>query len=68
MLIFIPYNAWEGTNSDWFTTTPKIIIDKFQKVLLDKYNVVSTVRMTMWDDIDAACGQLANKKEEEEDK
>jgi len=33
---FIPYNAWEGTNSDGFTTTPKIIIDKFQKVLLDK--------------------------------
>ena len=61
---FIPYNAWEWTNSDWFTTTPKIIIDKFQKVLLDKYNVVSTVRMTMWDDIDAACWQLANKKEE----
>ena len=61
---FIPYNEGEGTNSDGFTTTPKIIIDKFQKVLLDKYNVVSTVRMTMWDDIDAACGQLANKKVE----
>ncbi len=60
---FIPYNAWEGTNSDGYTTTPKIIIDRFQKTLLEKYNVVSTVRMTMWDDIDAACGQLANKKE-----
>ncbi len=62
---FIPYNEWEGSNSDWFTTTPKIIIDKFQKILLEKYWVVSTVRMTMGDDINAACGQLANKKEVE---
>lgn len=65
---FIPYNAWEGTNSDGYTTTPKFIIEKFQKILLEKYNVISTVRMTMGDDIDAACGQLANKKEEEEAK
>ena len=60
---FIPYNAWEGTSSDWFTTTPRFIIEKFQKIL-QHYWVVSTIRMTMWDDIDAACGQLANKKEE----
>lgn len=60
---FIPYNAWEGTNSDWFTTTPRFIIEKFQSIL-QHYGVVSTIRMTMWDDIDAACGQLANKKEE----
>jgi len=58
---FIPYNAWEGTNSDWFTTTPRFIIEKFQKIL-QYYWVVSTIRATMWDDIDAACGQLANKK------
>lgn len=58
---FIPYNAWEGTNSDWFTTTPRFVIEKFQKVL-EHYWVVSTIRATMWDDIDAACGQLANKK------
>lgn len=61
---FIPYNEWEGTDSTGYKTTPKVIIDQFQKILLDKYWVVSTVRMTMWDDIDAACGQLANKKEE----
>ena len=60
---FIPYNAWEGTNSDWFTTTPRFVIEKFQSIL-QHYWVVSTIRMTMWDDIDAACGQLANKKEE----
>ena len=61
---FIPYNEWEWTNSDWFKATPRVIIEKFQKILLEKYWVVSTIRTTMWDDIDAACGQLANKKEE----
>jgi len=60
---FIPYNAWEGTSSDWFTTTPRFIIEKFQSIL-KHYWVISTIRMTMWDDIDAACWQLANKKEE----
>lgn len=58
---FIPYNAWEGTSSDWYTTTPRFIIEKFQTIL-QHYWVVSTIRATMWDDIDAACGQLANKK------
>lgn len=59
---FIPYNAWEGTSSDWYATTPRFVIEKFQKIL-EKYWVVSTIRATMWDDIDAACGQLANKKD-----
>lgn len=59
---FIPYNAWEGTSSDGYTTTPRFVIEKFQKILA-KYWVVSTIRATMWDDIDAACGQLANKKD-----
>jgi len=62
---FIPYNAWEGTASDWYTTTPRFIIEKFQKIL-SKYWVISTIRATMWDDIDAACWQLARKKKEEE--
>ena len=61
---FIPYNAWEGTSSDGYTTTPRFVIEKFQKIL-EKYWVISTIRHTMWDDIDAACGQLANKKEGE---
>lgn len=59
---FIPYNPWEWTNSDWYQTTPRFVIEKFQKIL-QHYNVVSTIRATMWDDIDAACWQLANKKE-----
>jgi 23S rRNA (adenine2503-C2)-methyltransferase len=61
---FIPYNEWEGTSSDWFRTTPRFVIEKFQSIL-KHYGVVSTIRMTMWDDIDAACWQLANKKEVE---
>jgi len=58
---FIPYNAWEWTNSDWMLPTPRFVIEKFQKIL-QHYWVVSTIRATLWDDIDAACGQLANKK------
>lgn len=60
---FIPYNAWEGT---WWTykPTPRFIIEKFQDIL-EKYGVVSTIRATMWDDIDAACWQLANKKNDD---
>lgn len=59
---FIPYNPWEGSSSDWYKPTSRLIIEKFQKIL-EKAGVVSTIRATMWDDIDAACGQLANKKE-----
>jgi 23S rRNA (adenine2503-C2)-methyltransferase len=62
---FIPYNPWEWTNSDWFTPTPRFLIEKFQKVL-EKFWVVSTIRATMWDDINAACGQLAEKKVKDE--
>jgi 23S rRNA (adenine2503-C2)-methyltransferase len=63
---FIPYNPWEGTGGT-YAATPRFIIEKFQKIL-EKYGVVSTIRATMWDDIDAACWQLARKKKEEETK
>ncbi len=56
---FIPYNAWEWDTELGYTPTPRFIIEKFQKVL-DEYWIPSTIRATMWDDIDAACGQLAN--------
>ncbi|MDD5213673.1 MAG: 23S rRNA (adenine(2503)-C(2))-methyltransferase RlmN [Candidatus Gracilibacteria bacterium] len=61
---FIPYNPGEGVSSDGYKPTSRIMIEKFQKIL-EKAGVVSTIRATMGDDIDAACGQLANKKEEE---
>lgn len=59
---FIPYNPWEWTWWIDYKTTPRFIIEKFQKIL-QHYQVVSTIRATMWDDIDAACWQLANKKD-----
>jgi len=58
---FIPYNPWEWSSSINYKASPRFIIEKFQKVLLS-FGVVSTIRATMWDDIDAACWQLANKK------
>ena len=64
---FIPYNKWEGTASDGYTTTPRFIIEKFQRIL-EKYGIPSTIRTTMWEDIAAACGQLARKKKEGENK
>lgn len=57
---FIPYNSWEWAWGS-YKSTPRFIIEKFQDIL-DKYGVPSTIRTTMWDDIDAACGQLASKK------
>lgn len=58
---FIPYNPGEWAWWIDFKPTPRFIIEKFQKVL-EEYWIPSTIRATMWDDIDAACGQLANKK------
>ena len=61
---FIPYNPWEWTASDWFSPTPRFIIEKFHSIL-KHYWIPSTIRATMWDDIDAACWQLANKRKQE---
>lgn len=63
---FIPYNPGEWAWWIDYKPTPRFIIEKFQKIL-DEFWVPSTIRATMGDDIDAACGQLANKKNEEED-
>lgn len=41
--------------------TSKLLIKKFQNEL-EKVGIPSTVRHTMGDDIDAACGQLALKE------
>ena len=59
---FIPYNPGEGIMGTGFQPTSKIMIKKFQDTL-DRAWVPSTVRHTMGDDIDAACGQLALKEE-----
>lgn len=64
---FIPYNPGEGTWGIDYKPSPMIIIKKFQDILAKKW-VHSTIRATLWDDIDAACGQLANKRLDEEGK
>lgn len=60
---FIPYNPGEWAWGVDFKPTPRFLIEKFQRIL-DEFWVPSTIRATMGDDIDAACGQLANKKNE----
>lgn len=58
---FIPYNPGEWVNSSGYSATSKKRIQEFQQIL-EKVWIASTIRHTMWDDIDAACGQLALKK------
>ena len=58
---FIPYNPGEWVNSSWYSAASKKRIQEFQQIL-EKVWIPSTIRHTMWDDIDAACGQLALKK------
>ena len=58
---FIPYNPGENIGEDDMKPSSPHIVELFQK-RLKKYNIPTTVRVTMGDDIAAACGQLANKK------
>ncbi|KAF1710051.1 23S rRNA (adenine(2503)-C(2))-methyltransferase RlmN [Pseudoxanthomonas kalamensis DSM 18571] len=50
----IPFNPFPGTR---FERTPEEDVRAFQKILIDA-NVLTLVRRTRGDDIDAACGQL----------
>ena len=50
----IPFNTFHGTR---FERSDEDVIRAFQKILLDA-NVLTMVRRTRGDDIDAACGQL----------
>ncbi len=50
----IPFNAFHGTR---YERSDEDTIRAFQKILLDA-NVLTMVRRTRGDDIDAACGQL----------
>lgn len=61
---FIPYNPGEGSGWIDYQPSPMLIIKKFQDILAKK-GIPSTIRATLWDDIDAACGQLANKRMKE---
>ncbi|HVL09427.1 MAG TPA: 23S rRNA (adenine(2503)-C(2))-methyltransferase RlmN [Burkholderiaceae bacterium] len=50
----IPFNPFPGTR---YERSPDEVIRSFQKILLDAH-VLTMVRRTRGDDIDAACGQL----------
>ncbi|MCK9539578.1 23S rRNA (adenine(2503)-C(2))-methyltransferase RlmN [Dokdonella sp.] len=50
----IPFNPFFGTE---FERSDEVVIRQFQKILLDA-DVLTMVRRTRGDDIDAACGQL----------
>ena len=50
----IPFNPFHGTR---YTRSDEDVIRAFQKILLDA-DVLTMVRRTRGDDIDAACGQL----------
>lgn len=53
----IPFNPFPGTE---FERSPDAVIDRFRDRLRAR-NIVTTVRRTRGDDIDAACGQLAGR-------
>ena len=53
----IPFNPFPGTE---FRTSPRERILAFQRTLIDG-GIVTTIRKTRGDDIDAACGQLAGR-------
>ncbi len=56
-LNLIPFNPFPGTE---FRVSPRERIAAFQRILSDG-GIVTTVRKTRGDDIDAACGQLAGQ-------
>ncbi|MEP6656170.1 MAG: 23S rRNA (adenine(2503)-C(2))-methyltransferase RlmN, partial [Betaproteobacteria bacterium] len=56
-LNLIPFNPFPGSE---FRTSPRSRILAFQKALIDA-GIVTTVRKTRGEDIDAACGQLAGQ-------
>lgn len=55
----IPYNA---TDVEGIEGSEKIKINRF-KSILEQYKIAATVRVSLGQDIEAACGQLANKSD-----
>jgi 23S rRNA (adenine2503-C2)-methyltransferase len=53
----IPFNPFPGSG---LKCSPRLRIQAFAKILMDA-GIVTTVRKTRGDDIDAACGQLAGE-------
>lgn len=53
----IPFNPFSGAD---YQCSSKETIEKFQKILM-AHDIITIVRRTRGDDIDAACGQLAGR-------
>ncbi|MCR9091972.1 MAG: 23S rRNA (adenine(2503)-C(2))-methyltransferase RlmN, partial [Proteobacteria bacterium] len=53
----IPFNPFPGTS---YTRSPEARVDHFAN-LLRRRGLITTVRRTRGDDIDAACGQLVGR-------
>lgn len=60
-LNFIPYNVNPECGEE-LKKPEENRMRALQKILMDKYDIPSTIRMTMGDEMAAACGQLANKE------
>jgi 23S rRNA (adenine2503-C2)-methyltransferase len=58
---FIPYNVNPECGDELKKPEEKRI--RAMQKILDSYNIPSTIRLTMGDEMAAACGQLANKEE-----
>ncbi len=54
----IPFNPFPQTH---YQRSSKATIERFQKILIEHYEIITITRRTRGDDIDAACGQLAGK-------
>lgn len=52
--------AYNATGIEGITGSPKAIVERFNTILNDS-GIASTIRVSLGRDIDAACGQLANK-------
>ncbi len=53
----IPFNPFPGTQ---YRRSPQAVIERFRDELMQR-ELVATIRKTLGDDIDAACGQLAGQ-------
>lgn len=58
----IPYNPAFPTGEDTFAAPSAGSIVAFQKCLREEFGIRTTIRQEMGQDIDGACGQLANKE------
>lgn len=58
----IPYNPAFPTGEDTFAAPSAGNIVAFQKCLREDFGIRTTIRQEMGQDIDGACGQLANKE------